>query len=100
VTTTTDRAGRGDRSTRAINYAWIVLCGITIGSWWLAPGHAGDSTGASVAITVAVIVLGFIKGRLIIRYFMEVRSAPKWMKAATDTWLFVLWTAILVIYLV
>lgn len=96
---TTDRRGRGDGSTRAINYAWIMLCVITIGSWWLAPGHSGDSNGANVAITVTVLVLAFIKGRLIIRYFMEVRSAPPWLKVATDAWLFVLWTAIGVIYL-
>ena len=31
---------------------------------------------ANVPITVAVVLLGFIKGRMIIRYFMEVRTAP------------------------
>ncbi len=35
-------------------------------------GHAV----ASVPITVAVLVLGFVKGRMIIQYFMEVRTAP------------------------
>ena len=50
-------------------------------------------------ITVAVVVLGFIKGRMIIRYFMEVRTAPRWLKVATDAWLIVLWAAILAIYL-
>jgi len=99
MTTQPDPVERGDRSARAINYAWIVLCAITIGSWWLAPGHSGGTAEANIAITVTVILLGFIKGRLIIRYFMEVRSAPQWLKFATDAWLFVLWTAILVIYL-
>jgi membrane protein YdbS with pleckstrin-like domain len=100
VTTESHRAERGERSSRAVNYAWIMLCAITIGSWWLAPGHSGNSNEANVVITVAVILLGFIKGRLIIRYFMEVRSAPQWLKMATDGWLMMLWTAILVIYLV
>ena len=50
-------------------------------------------------ITVAVVLLGFIKGRLIIRTFMEVRTAPRWLKLATDGWLVVLWAAILGIYL-
>ena len=54
---------------------------------------------ASVPITVAVVLLGFIKGRMIIRYFMEVRTAPRWLKVATDAWLIVLWVAILAIYL-
>jgi hypothetical protein len=53
----------------------------------------------NAAITIAVVVLGFIKGRLIVRYFMEVRSAPRWLRTATDAWLAVLWLAVLVIYL-
>jgi hypothetical protein len=36
---------------------------------------------------------------MIIRYFMEVRSAPRWLRRSTDLWLAVLWTSILVIYL-
>ena len=43
-------------------------------------GHArGAAAVASAPITVAVILLGFIKGRMIIRYFMEVRTAPRWL---------------------
>ncbi|KBR64853.1 hypothetical protein X425_01489 [Mycobacterium avium XTB13-223] len=54
---------------------------------------------ASVPITVAVVVLGFIKGRIIIQYFMEVRTAPRWLKLFTDAWLTVLWAGIFAIYL-
>lgn len=79
---------------------WLVLCAITISSWWLAPGHRGGGAAvASVPITVAVILLGFIKGRLIIRTFMEVRTAPRWLRLSTDAWLVVLWASILAIYL-
>ena len=45
------------------------------------------------------MLLGFIKGRMIIRYFMEVRTAPRWLKVTTDAWLVVLWATILAIYL-
>lgn len=86
-------------ASKAITYAWLVLTAITIASWWLAPGHSGAVAVPNVAITVAVVVLGFIKGRLIIRYFMEVRTAPRWLKVATDAWLAVLWLGILTIYL-
>jgi hypothetical protein len=73
---------------RTTTYAWIILSAITILSWWLAPGHArGAAAAASVPITAAVILLGFIKGRMIIRYFMEVRTAPRWLKLFTDAWL-------------
>lgn len=96
MTTTTPRTAQ---STRAITSAWLVLSAITVLSWWLAPGHTGAHATASIPITVAAILLGFIKGRLIIRYFMEVRSAPRWLRRSTDLWLVVLWTSILVIYL-
>ena len=86
--------------TRAVTIVWIVLCTITVGTWWLSPAHSTVTAVASTSITAAVIVLGFIKGRLIIRYFMEVRTAPRWLRLATDGWLLVLWTAVLVIYLV
>jgi hypothetical protein len=84
---------------RGITIAWLVLCALTIGSWWLSPAHSGTTPVASPPITVAAIVVGFIKGRLIIRYFMEVGAAPRWLQLATDSWLFALWGAVLVIYL-
>jgi hypothetical protein len=95
VTTTTEKT----TETRAITYAWLVLTGITNATRWLAPGHSGGVAVPNVAITVAVVALGFIKGRLIIRYFMEVRTAPRWLRLATDAWLAVLWLGILAIYL-
>jgi heme/copper-type cytochrome/quinol oxidase subunit 4 len=84
-------------SARTTTYVWLILSAITLISWWLAPG--GGHAVASVPITVAVILLGFVKVRMIISYFMEVRTAPRWLKLATDAWLIVLWGAILAIYL-
>ena len=46
-----------------------------------------------------VVLLGFVKGRLVIQYFMAVNTAPRWLKLATDAWLFTLWAAVLAIYL-
>ena len=85
---------------RTTTYAWILLSATTIVSWGLAPGHTrGAAAVASVPITLAVILLAFIKGRLIIRYFMEVRTAPRWLKLFTDVWLTVVWAGVLAIYL-
>lgn len=88
-----------DRPARTTTYAWLILSAITAITWWLAPGHSGGHSVASVPITVAVVLLGFVKGRMIIRYFMEVRTAPRWLKITTDAWLVTLWAAILAIYL-
>ncbi|MEZ0363475.1 cytochrome C oxidase subunit IV family protein [Mycobacterium sp. pUA109] len=88
-------------STRTITATWIVLSAITLISWWLSPGHASTGTvAASVPITIAVVVLAAVKGRLVIRYFMEVHRAPRWLRLATDGWLAVLWAVVLVIYMV
>lgn len=50
-------------------------------------------------ITVAAVVLGVVKSRLIIRYFMQVNSALTWLRRSTDVWLAILWSSVLVIYL-
>lgn len=83
-----------------MTWTWLVLVAITIGSWWLAPAHSHGVVSASVAVTCVVLALAVIKARLIIRQFMEVRSAPTWLKAATDGWLAALIATVLVIYLV
>ena len=98
MTTTLQPTSRSE-GLRAITIAWIVLCAMTIASWWLSPAHSGAAAVPSLPITVAVVVLGLIKSRLIIRYFMEVRSAPRWLRLATDCWLVVLWAGALIIYL-
>jgi hypothetical protein len=87
------------KSSRTITVVWLVLTAITVSSWWLAPGHLSSVATASIPITVAAIVLGVIKSRLIIRYFMEVNSAPKWLRRSTDAWLAILWGSVLIIYL-
>jgi hypothetical protein len=84
---------------RTITYVWLTLIALTVLAWWLAPGHSGTLATASIPITVTVLVVALTKSRLIIRYFMEVRTAPTWLKRATDTWLALLFGSILVIYL-
>jgi hypothetical protein len=54
---------------------------------------------ASVPITVVILAMVLIKSRLIIREFMEVRTAPAWLRAGTDAWLVVMFGAVLAIYL-
>ncbi|CAJ1498205.1 cytochrome C oxidase subunit IV family protein [[Mycobacterium] burgundiense] len=84
---------------RTINLAWIALCLITIGSWWLAPAHFKNTVDPSVPITALVLLLTFIKSRLVMRYFMEVRTAPQWLRRSCDAWLVLLHLSVFVIYL-
>ncbi|MHA7664962.1 cytochrome C oxidase subunit IV family protein [Mycolicibacterium sp. HS_4_1] len=77
---------------------WAGLSMITVASWFLAPAHHTGPVAASTPITIGVLVLAVIKTRLIIQEFMEVRTAPLWLKLATDGWLVALFGAIVVIY--
>jgi caa(3)-type oxidase subunit IV len=87
-----------DKSIRNIVLVWAALTAITVVAWRLAPGHS-DTTALSHGLVAAIVVLAMIKCRLVIRWFMEVRHAPRWLRLATDGWLVVLWVALLGIYL-
>jgi hypothetical protein len=82
-----------------LTVVWIVLASLTVVSWALAPGRAAGSVVASVPITVVILAMALIKSRLIVREFMEVRTAPAWLRAGTDAWLVVMFGAVLAIYL-
>jgi Prokaryotic Cytochrome C oxidase subunit IV len=86
-------------TTARLTYVWLILCAITIAAWGLGSAHRPGVLVASVPITVAVLVMALIKARLIIQEFMEVRTAPRWLRVFTDVWLVVLWGALLAIYL-
>ena len=78
---------------------WIGLTAITLVAWLIAPGHTGNARNAGSGLIAVIAVLGLIKCRLIIRYFMEVRYAPAWLRIATDAWLAILWLTLLGAYL-
>lgn len=98
MTGTTNGSARAITA-RTMTWAWVALTAITVGSWWLAPAHYKDTLQASTPITALVLLLTFVKSRLIIQYFMEVRTAPRWLKFAMDAWLAVLLLVVFVIYL-
>ena len=84
---------------RSLTRVWLVLVAITIGSWTLAPAHITHIAQASVPVTALVLALTFVKSRMIIGHFMEVHTAPRWLRRATDGWLAALIATIFVIYL-
>ncbi|MHC9295722.1 cytochrome C oxidase subunit IV family protein [Mycobacterium sp. LTG2003] len=92
-TTSTVREGR------LVTYVWLALSVLTVTSWWVGPIRGDASPQPSVPITMVVLMLGLVKCRLVVRHFMEIRTAPRWLKLATDGWLIALWAAVLAIYL-
>ncbi|GAA3194338.1 cytochrome C oxidase subunit IV family protein [Actinocorallia longicatena] len=95
---TTTEASKRDK--RAIGVSWAVLAAATVLAWLLTPGESEATTTVGKELVAVIVVLAAIKGRLIIRYFMEVRHAPRWLRHTTDAWLAILWTTLLTLYLI
>lgn len=77
---------------------WLILTSVTFASWWL--GASGDShrLGVSLSITGSVVAIALLKTRLVFWYFMEVRSAPAWLRWTCDGWLAGLAVVIFALY--
>lgn len=68
-----------------LTHVWAFLTVITIASWWL--GRSGGAAfQINAAITLGVLLIASIKAQLVIQYFMEVRSAPRWLKRTAYGW--------------
>ena len=97
MTAPADQPLKKDKRTALI--AWAALSAATVLAWLLTPGESQSATTVGKELVAVIVVLGLVKCRLIIRYFMEVRHAPRWLQVTTDGWLAVLWLTLLVIYL-
>ena len=79
-----------------ITLVWFVLVAATAFSWEMGHGVGlHDLRQASVAI----IVVAFIKVRFVILDFMEIRHAPIWMRIVGETWVVVVCSILVGLYL-
>ena len=88
------------RVNRRLFVVWLILVGITVA--YLAIDRAANDHGlatASTAVTVAAICLALVKVRIIMREFMEVRTAPPVLRRLTDYWIVLMAAALLGVYL-
>ena len=75
---------------------WATLSIMTIASWWTANRSDGQ---AYTPITAGVLLFALIKSRLVMRYFMEVRFAPRWLRLTCDVWLMMVFGMVFALYL-
>lgn len=61
---------------------WLILAGVTAASWAVGHGISDPRTAG-----VAILAMAFVKARLVIRHFMEVRDAPPMLRVITDLWI-------------
>ncbi len=75
------------------NRAWLVLLVATGATWWL-----GEMGAAGTGAIVAMLAIAFVKGRLVILDFMEMRGAPLMWRLLLEGWLVLVGSLILLAY--
>jgi hypothetical protein len=75
------------------NRAWLVLLVATSATWWL-----GEVGAAGTGAVLAMLAIAFIKGRLVILDFMELRGAPLMWRLLLEGWLILVGGLILLAY--
>lgn len=78
---------------------WAFLTLSTIASWALSR-DSGTSMQMNTIVTAGVLLIAAVKSRFVIRYFMEVRHAPAWLRRTLDAWLVLLFSLLLSVYFV
>lgn len=73
--------------------AWLVLLIATGLTWWL-----GEVGAAGTAAIIAMLAVVFVKGRLVILDFMELRGAPLMWRLLLEGWLILVGGLILLAY--
>ena len=88
-----------DGSNRRLFVVWLILVAISLVYLWIdhSATHQGVPT-ASTVVTVVAISLALVKVRIIMREFMEVRSAPRVLRGLTDCWVLLMAAALLGVY--
>lgn len=74
---------------------WLLLVAATVVSWVFGAEHLLGARSASVA----VLVLAFVKARLVGRHFMELRSAPVRLRVAFEGWTVIVCSVLIGLYL-
>jgi hypothetical protein len=88
-----------DGSKKRLFGVWLILVAISLGYLWI--DHVATHEGipiASTVVTVFAICFALIKVRIIMREFMEVRSAPMVLRRLTDCWVLLMAVALLGVY--
>ena len=73
--------------------AWLVLLVATGITWQL-----GEAGAAGTLAIVAMLAIAFVKGRLVILDFMELRDAPRLWRVLLEGWLILVSSLILLAY--
>jgi Prokaryotic Cytochrome C oxidase subunit IV len=82
---------------RRLILLWVILVAISVFS--VGSVHGLSWFGGSRGQAFAILSLAFIKVRIVVLDFMEVRSAPTLLRAIVETWILAVWVALWVLCL-
>lgn len=82
-----------------VTYVWCLLVLLTAVSWWLGDGYRPDNVAAYKFIAIGLFILAFFKIRLIMMNFMELATAPILLRSIFETWVIVVCTVIIWLYM-
>jgi hypothetical protein len=80
-----------DSHEKRLVFWWLLLAALTIISLEAAPALNNKAIFAG-----AVMVIAFVKARIVIREFMEVRAAPIALRLVLDVWAIAICTALII----
>lgn len=74
-------------------WVWLALSAMTLFSLWVSAARPATH-GPNLAISMAVILFAMIKTRFVLRDFMEISHAARWLRYGADLWVVLLPLAI------
>ena len=80
-----------------LTLVWALLTLSTVLSWYISQS-SDVAFQMNIWITISVLVIAIIKAQMVIRYFMEVRIAPRWLKLTMISRSVILLLLLLVFY--
>jgi hypothetical protein len=81
-----------------LTLVWMVLVLATVATWWLGARGESERLDLNLSLTAGVVAIALVKIRLVVWHFMEVRTAPAWLRWNCDGWLAFLGLMIFALY--
>ncbi len=83
---------------RIVTRIWLLLAALTALSWWLGLDTPSTAAVAPRWLAAGLLILAFFKVRLVILYFMEIRSAPRPIRLVFEAWVIGVCASLIAIY--
>ena len=88
----------GKTSERRLLRVWLLLCAITLVTWFLGSEHRASGGEMSALVTYSALAVAAVKVRVIVVEFMEPRRVSKRLLFMMDAWLLLLAVSLSAIY--